>query len=166
MSNRPYSRYPPSLHALEAFWGKSNVTWFLREQTSDKSCQCKKSWTRLSILDNRKWTTIYLKNDNGKLWVSVIIVTVLDAVATVHFLQASNIDVKLKKIRPFNTYTLCLTIKWSSRFERINSTVITCIGKFYHLFAPWNTTWHCFYPSTLTRVQRWRVSRIRSIREL
>jgi len=24
--------------------------------------------------------------------------------------------------------------------------VITSIGKFYHLFAPWNTTWHSFHP--------------------
>ena len=25
------------------------------------------------------------------------------------------------------------------------STATTRIGKFYHLFAPWNTTWHYFY---------------------
>ena len=32
--NRPYSRYPPSSHALKDSWDKSNVTWFLRGQTS------------------------------------------------------------------------------------------------------------------------------------
>ena len=40
----------------------------------------------------------------------------LDAVATVHVLTASNIDVKLEKN---STCTLCLPIKSSSRFERI-----------------------------------------------
>ena len=40
-----------------------------------------------------------------------------------------------------------MTMKSSSRFDRINKLdSITCIGKFYHLFAPWNTTWHSFYP--------------------
>ena len=28
-SNRPYSRYPPSLHTLKDWWDKGNVTWFL-----------------------------------------------------------------------------------------------------------------------------------------
>ena len=23
---------------------------------------------------------------------------------------------------------------------------VKCFGKFYHLFAPQNTTWHCVYP--------------------
>ena len=30
---------PPSLHALKDWWDKSNVRWFLREQTIDKVCQ-------------------------------------------------------------------------------------------------------------------------------
>ena len=34
--NRPCSRYPSSLHALKDCWDRSNVTWFLRGQTSDK----------------------------------------------------------------------------------------------------------------------------------
>ena len=33
----PYSRYSPSLHALEDWRDKSNVTWILRGQTSDKN---------------------------------------------------------------------------------------------------------------------------------
>ena len=47
------------------------------------------------ILDNRKWRTFYHKDANGKLWVEIIIVTFLDAVATVVILKASNNDVKL-----------------------------------------------------------------------
>ena len=33
---RPYSRYAPSLHTLKDWWDKSNVTWFLRGQITDK----------------------------------------------------------------------------------------------------------------------------------
>ena len=39
-----------SLHALKDWWDKSNVRWFLREQTSDKVCQYKKSRSSLFIL--------------------------------------------------------------------------------------------------------------------
>ena len=46
---------------------------FLRGQASDKICQCKKSRSSLFVLYNRKWRTFYLKDDNGKLWVKVII---------------------------------------------------------------------------------------------
>ena len=34
---------------------------------------------------HRGWTTFYIKDDNGKLWVEVIIFTFLDAVATVRY---------------------------------------------------------------------------------
>ena len=34
----------------------------------------------------------------------------------------------------------------------------SCIDGFYHLFAPWETTWHCFYPIS-PRVERWWVLR-------
>ena len=34
---------------------------------------------------------------------------------------------------------------------------------FFHLFTPWETTSQYFYPSFLKRVERWRVSWIRSI---
>ena len=59
-----------------------------------KICECKKSWLSLSILNNRKLRTFHLKDDNGKLWVEVIIVTLLDAEATVDVLIANN-DVNL-----------------------------------------------------------------------
>ena len=51
-------------------------------------------WSSLFILDNRKGTTFYLKDDDEKLWVEVIIVTFLDAVAIVDVLTASNNDIK------------------------------------------------------------------------
>ena len=53
-------------------------------------------------LDNRKLTTSYLKDDNGKLWNEEIIVTLLDAVATVDTLRASNNEVKLVETRTVN----------------------------------------------------------------
>ena len=64
--NTHYSRYPPSLKALE--------------MAVEFVC---------SILDEIKWRTCYLKDDNVKLWVEVIIaVTLLEAVATVDHLKA------------------------------------------------------------------------------
>ena len=63
----------------------SNVTWFLWEQASDESWQCKNSRSSLFFLDNRKGKTVYLKDDNGKFWVKEVIVAFffLDEVATV-----------------------------------------------------------------------------------
>ena len=64
--NTHYSRYPPSLKALEM------AVQFV-----------------CSILDEIKWRTHYLKDDNVKLCLEVIIaVTFLDAVATVDHLKA------------------------------------------------------------------------------
>ena len=39
--------------------------------------------SRLRSRDRRKFTIFHLKDDNGKFWVEMIIVTSLDAVATV-----------------------------------------------------------------------------------
>ena len=77
------------------------VTWFLWWQTSDKFLQYKKLQSSLFILDNRKCTTFYIKDDNGKLWVKVIIVTFFNAEATVDFLTASNNDVNFVEIQPY-----------------------------------------------------------------
>jgi len=52
--------------------------------------------------DKRKLTTSYLKDDNGKLWNEEIIVTLLDAVATVDILGASNNEVKLVETQTVN----------------------------------------------------------------
>ena len=54
---RPYSRYPPSLHLLKARWDRSDVTWFLWGQTSDKSANTRNGSHVYFILDNR---TFYL----------------------------------------------------------------------------------------------------------
>ena len=115
--NRPFSRCPPSLHALKDSWDKSNVTWFFKGQTSENNCQWKKSRLNLFILDNRKWNSFYLKDDNVKTWVEVIIVAFLCAVATVDVFMANGNDVKScqNSIRRF-----CMTMKSSSRFDRIN----------------------------------------------
>ena len=43
--------------------------------------------------------TLHNKDDNGKLWVDVIIVTSLDAVATADVLTANNNDVSLVETR-------------------------------------------------------------------
>ena len=144
-SNRPYSRYPPSLPAHKDLWVKSNVTWFLRGQTSDKICQYKKSRLCLVILDNWKLRTFYLKDNKIKLRLEVIVVMFFNAVATVDVLTASNNDVRTCRNlnRTFCKFKIALSF-WG---EKKNSTAITRISKFYHLFAPWDTTWHCFYPS-------------------
>ena len=82
--------------------------------------QYKKSRSSLFILDNRKWTTFFIKDDNDNLWVEVIIVTFFNAVTTVDVLTANNNNVNR---------TLCMTIKSSFRFEGIN--------KVYSDFSHW-----------------------------
>ena len=62
----------------------------------------------LFILDNRKWITFYIKDDNGNLWVEVIIFTFLDAVAALDVLTTSSNDVNFVETQtvhfawPFN----------------------------------------------------------------
>ena len=102
--------------AQNYWWDKSSFTWFFRGQSSNKSCQCKRSRLSLFILDNKKWRIFNLKNDNGKLWAEVIIVSFLDAIATVDVLTATNTDVKLVDTRTVQFARL----KSSSCFERIN----------------------------------------------
>ena len=72
---------------------------FSGEQTSEEICQCRKSWSNLLIINNRKWRTFDSKDDSGKLWVEVIIVTSLNAVASKDFLPANNNDVNFVEIR-------------------------------------------------------------------
>ena len=55
---RPYSRYQPSLHLLKDWWDRSDVMWFLRRQTSDKSANTRNRSHVYFIVDNR---TFYLK---------------------------------------------------------------------------------------------------------
>ena len=59
---------------------------------------------------------IYLKDDNCKLLVEVIIVTFLDAIPTVDVLTASNNEVKLVESQTVHSARL----KSSSSFEKRN----------------------------------------------
>ena len=52
----------------------------------------------LQSTENKK-KTFHIKDDNDKLWVEVILVTSLDAVATVYALTANNNDVNLVETR-------------------------------------------------------------------
>ena len=68
-------------------------------QTSEEICQCRKSWSNLLIIDNRKLRTFDSKDDSDKLWVEVIIVTSLNAVASKDFLPANNNNLNFVEIR-------------------------------------------------------------------
>ena len=89
--------------------------------------------------------TFHLKDDNGKLWVEVIIVIFLkDAVATVDVLIASNNEVKLVDTRTVHFARL----KSLLRFKRINKLDHDySYWEILSMFAPWHTTWHWFYPN-------------------
>ena len=64
-----------------------------------KKLQWKKSRLSLFILDNSKWRPFLLKDYKVKIWVEVIVVTFLNAVATVDVLMANSYDVFLVNIR-------------------------------------------------------------------
>ena len=71
---------PASLHALTE-WGirlrtdvrKATLRGFSRRKQELKFANTSNLGSGLFILDNRKWTTFYRKDDNGKLLVEVII---------------------------------------------------------------------------------------------
>ena len=134
MYNRPYSR-----HLCTRLWtdeikaGKKLIKFAITGNRGD-----------FSILDNIIWITFYLKDDKGKFWLEVIIVTFKNALATVDVLKASNKDTKLVE-SPICHFAWLVNRRPVLR-EKTSSTVIIHIGKFYNLIAPWNTTWHCFYP--------------------
>ena len=74
-SNRPHSRYSPSSHALiKDLRDKSNVTWFLRGQTSDKINRYKKRQSSLFQTTEKK-EIFLLKTTIEKLWGEVIFAT-------------------------------------------------------------------------------------------
>ena len=70
----------------------------------------------------------------------MIIVTFLDAVATVDILRASDSDLKLVETRTVHFSRL----KSLFRFEQMNK--LDRYNSYWQIFAPWNTTWDCFYP--------------------
>ena len=93
-----------------------------------KNCQFKKLRSSLFILGNRKWRTFHLKDDNGKLWVEVIIVTFLDVLATVGVLIARNNDVKLVKTGTVHFARL----KSSFRFGKMNKFDGDFLGQIFN----------------------------------
>ena len=124
--DRPTSRYPPSLHALKDWWDKSGITWFLRGQTSDKLCQCKKSRSSLFILNNRTWRTFYVEDDNGNLWVKISPPTPPPGENDHCYFSRSSSDRKMSSEQVIMSQTcrnlnctFCMTMKLSSRFERL-----------------------------------------------
>ena len=42
--------------------------------------------------------------------------------------------------------TLDVLITNNNDVNLAKTWTVKCFGKFYHLFAPQNTTWHCIYP--------------------
>ena len=98
---RPYSRYPPSLHALKDKRGKSNVTWFLRGQTSDKIFQCTKTEVEFVNCRHRTnknfliWKMIIAK----RLWVEIFIFCVFGCSSEHKCPSESNNDVQLVETR-------------------------------------------------------------------
>ena len=86
------------------------------------------------------------QKNNGKLWVEMIIVTVLDAIATVNVLTACNNDVKPVETRTVPHFAWLLNRRCVLRESR-NSTSISRTAIFSLLCFPWNTTWHFLYPN-------------------
>ena len=82
MKNRPYSRYPPTMHALYEWWEKSNVTWYFRGQTKNKICQFEKSRSALFILSKRNDYLMVLQN--VRRYFSVVALTII-GMAAVYF---------------------------------------------------------------------------------
>ena len=71
-------------------------------QTSYKFFQYKKLQSSLFTLDNRKWTTFYIKDDDDNfIWVEVTIVTFFNAVATIDVLTTSNNDVNFVETQAY-----------------------------------------------------------------
>ena len=116
LSNRPYSRCPPSLHALKDWWDKSDVTWFSGDkQVTNSSNQCKESQSSLFILDNRKWTTFYTKVMGGSDHCYFF-----NVVATADVLTASNNDVNFVETQTIHFAWLLIVVSfWENKQTRL-----------------------------------------------
>ena len=91
-------------------------------------------WILKTIMENYgwKWPLLLFWTSSDRTWVDV--------------LTASNNYVNFVETRATHFVSL---LKINGRFvlwEWTRSTTTSCIGQFYLLFAPWNTTWHYFYP--------------------
>ena len=128
------------IHDTRQPWGRG--CWFLRKQTSEKHCQWKKLRLSLFILDNRKWRPFHLKDDNVKIWVEVIIVTLQYAVATANIPMSNSNDVNLANT--LDNYEIVVSFDRINKLDRDYS-----YWQILSLVCPWNTTWHSFYPIDL-----------------
>ena len=128
LSGKPYLRYPPSLHGPKDWWVKNNVTWFVREQTTDKIYQYtrNRTWSSLLVLDNRKWKKFNLKENNGKSSVEVITVAYLEQETHTHSLQHKNLSQQHCKIK-------CITCNSSKKKKKYN-------GSSWNLHLHWLST--------------------------
>ena len=127
---------------------------FTGGKTSDKFFQYKKSQSTLFILGNRKWITFYIKDDNGKLWVEVIIVIFFYGIVTEDVIVVSNNDVNFIETQRIHFAWLNRSL---FRFERINKVDLDFSqGQILSFVFP--LKYHVYLPSILKRVQRWWVS--------
>ena len=131
---RPYSRYPPSLHALKDWRGKSNVTWFLRGQTSDKIFQCTK--TEGEFVNCRHQT-----NKNFLIWKMIIandyglkssFSAFLDAIASILVLQKVIMTYNLSRLELHAHFARLLNCSLA-RVEIINK--LECDYSYWQLLS-------------------------------
>ena len=94
-----FSRYPASLHALKDRWEKAMSRAFSEGKQALKFVNSRNCGRVCLFQATGNEELFCLKDDSGKLWVEVIIVTFLDAVATIDVITASNNDVKLGESR-------------------------------------------------------------------
>ena len=86
-------------------------------ETSDNICQFKKSQSSLFILDDKKWRNFYLNDGKGKLWVEVDHCYFFGRSSDCRCLHSMQ---WWRKTWKNSSCTFRMTIKSSSRFERIN----------------------------------------------
>jgi len=91
----------------------------------------------VEFVDSRrqKMKDFLSQRNNGKLWVEMIIVTVLDAIATVNVLTASNNDVKPVETRTVPHFAWLLNRLYLLRESR-NSTAISRTVIFFFCVSP------------------------------
>ena len=107
-SNRPHSRYSPSLHAFKDWWDKSDVTWFSRRKTTPPIQQ---------IAAEFLYSGRQKMGNCGWKW-SLLLFCI--AVATVGVLTASNNDIKLVETRTVHF----AKIKSLFRLEGISKLIV------------------------------------------
>ena len=67
--NRPYSRYPPSLHVLKDWRDISNITWFFRGQTSAKIANTRNRGRVSLFFQNETIIFVFLNDQFEFPWV-------------------------------------------------------------------------------------------------